>query len=390
MKNSRKPLNNDPETTSAADMFRALEFAHYAERFRDKIFVIGIAAETPFQNLLLDLKVLAGYGIQVALVLPDPAIQMESLIVQSNKRGTRFHLSMLTDVLFQSNGQPLNLDFGRIQAVLGKGKTPVIAFHTDLPDTGELSHTFLLAGEVALRLKADKLFLAGAGLEPLIGPYAGSHVLASEMDELQQRLPAGDARAYAALFGFIQEQLARGIPDIVLIEDKSSHLFREVFTHDGAGILFNQVERSRVRQAQTRDVTDIGLLLKGEIEEGRLLPVDENEIESEVAAYWVYEIDGLLVGTARLKDYGKFAELAQFATLPRYRGKGRARELAQRLLEEAAERKIKSLFALSTDKRMWRFFQSLGFTEVERSKLPQEWRDRYDMTRPSRSFLMEL
>ncbi len=155
-------------------------------------------------------------------------------------------------------------------------------------------------------------------------------------------------------------------------------------------MLFNQEERALIRRARHRDVTDIGLLFRMEIEEGRILPVDENEVDANIEAYWVYEIDGLLVGAARLKRYGEWAELAQFATLRRYRGKGRARELALRLMEEAGAQGVRRLFALSVDERMWHFFVSLGFQPAAREELPEAWRRQYDFSRPSRAFTREL
>jgi N-acetylglutamate synthase-like GNAT family acetyltransferase len=376
--------------SGSTDLFRALEFAHYAERFRGKVFVIGLTAETPFQHLLLDIKVLTGYHIQVVLVLPDPTFQLERLIAQSNSRGTRFHLSLLTDVLLQSPGGPSNLDFARIRTVLGNGNTPVIAFHLEEQDAPEVDRTFVLAGHVAAQLEADKLFLIAPGMAPLIAALPRSHVLAAEMETLLEHLPGSAAAQAAPLFRFIGEQLGRGISDLILLEDKPAHLFREVFTHDGAGILFNEVERARIRRAHHRDVTDIGLLFRMEIEEGRILPVDENEVEANIEAYWVYEIDGLLVGSARLKPYGEWAELAQFATLPRYRGKGRARELALRMEREAKDQGISRLFALSIDERMWQFFLSLDFQPAERERLPEVWRRNYDFNRPSRAFIKDL
>ena len=45
------------------ELFRALEFAHYAERFRGETFVIALPAGASFAELLLDFKVFAGYRI---------------------------------------------------------------------------------------------------------------------------------------------------------------------------------------------------------------------------------------------------------------------------------------------------------------------------------------
>ena len=88
--------------------------------------------------------------------------------------------------------------------------------------------------------------------------------------------------------------------------------------------------------------------------------------------------------------WGAFAEVAQFATLARYRGKGRARELAQHLVEAARQQGFHGVFALSLDERMWAFFQELGFREVPRETLPSRWAAQYDMGRPSRAFAKDL
>jgi len=47
-----------------ADLYRALEFSHYAERYRDNILAIAISLNTPFRDLALDFKVLTAYGMK--------------------------------------------------------------------------------------------------------------------------------------------------------------------------------------------------------------------------------------------------------------------------------------------------------------------------------------
>ena len=152
--------------SSEQELFHALELAHYANRFRDQIFVVGLSAETPVQDLLLDLKVLTGYRMQVALVLHDPTFSLERLIGVSNKRGTRFHLSLLTELLVGTGEEQPNLDFDRIRGVLSAGRTPIIAFQGELPAPAAIDRTYTLAGEVALLLGATKLFL----VSPMVTP----------------------------------------------------------------------------------------------------------------------------------------------------------------------------------------------------------------------------
>jgi len=372
------------------ELFQALEFAHYAERFRDKVFVIAFPKDTPFQELLLDIKVLVGYHIKVALVVPDPEFKLAEIVDTSNKRGTRFQLSLVTDALYNPHEGHIGIDLEKLKRTMAQGKSLVIAHHTDLAGDGPLEPTYLLAREVALRLQAHKLFLVSRSAAALEEAISRTHVTADELGGLTRRLGQPGLQNLTPLLRFIEESLEQGIPDIILLEGQSTKLFGEVFTHDGAGILFNPSGRALIRQAKVKDVTDINLLLNPEIEAGRILPVDENTVERNISNFWIYEVDGLLVGVARLKPYGTWAELAHFSTLPRYRGKGRARELALNMIEQARKLNTEAVFALSIDPRMWEFFQSLGFHETPRERLPQEWQSGYDFSRPSHAFLMEL
>jgi len=326
----------------------------------------------------------------VVLVLPDPSFNAERLVSVSNKRGTRFQLYMLTDVLAHGDDAAPQLDFPRLREALHAGRTPVVACHMTRPAAGGVDYPFVLGANLAAQLGAHKLFLVGQRLAPLIGGMERSHLLADEIPALHDRLAAQEGVPHVDVLPFVGESIRRGIPDIVLLEGKPTELFREVFTHDGAGVLFNRVVSAHIRQAQIKDITDISLLLKPEVEAGHIRPVDENQIERDIHLYWVYEIDGLLVGVARLKLYEDMAEMAQFATLPRYRGKGRARELALRLIRAATDLGVHGVFALSVDPRMWRFFESLGFQDTPREALPATWRAGYDMSRPSRAFVKEV
>ena len=372
------------------ELFQALEFAHYAERFRDKVFVIAFPKDIPFQQLLLDIKVLVGYHIKVVLVVPDPEFKLEEIITTANKRGTRMQLSLVTDALYQPHDGNLGIDLGKMGRVLAQGKSQVIAYHTDSPATFPIEATYSLAAEVALRLGAHKLFLIGRAAAELEEAISRTHVTLDELDTLRERLDAAGLGHLEPVLAFIGDFLQRGIPDIVLLEGRSTQLFGEVFTHDGAGILFNPARRALIRQAKVKDTTDIALLLRPEIVAGRILPVDENTVEQNISHFWIYEVDGLLVGVARLKLFGNWAELAHFSTLPRYRGKGRARELALNMIDQARKMRTEAVFALSIDPRMWEFFQSLGFHETPRERLPAEWQAQYDFSRPSHAFLLEL
>ena len=206
----------------ANDLIQAISFAHYAERFRDKLFVIGLTRNTSIRDLLLDFKVLAAYGIRVVLLAPDS--DLDKPIELSNTHGTRFRL-----------------------------------------------------------FPAEKL------------------------------------------------------------EDV-----------DG---------------------------------KARLLPVDENDIAADIGGFWLCEVDDQLVAVMRLKRYGTWAELGAATSLSRERGRRHSGALVVRLLDEAKKEGLAAVFVLGKDTRMASTFGALGFEEIDRSELPAQWKEHYDMSRPTRAFV---
>ena len=384
-----------PAESEARDLFRALELAHYAERFRDDVFVAALPEGVLFREMLLDVKVLTGYHIRLVLVCHESAAIVGPSIEVANKRGGRFRLCPL-DFTGQTPAEET------LRQSLAEGAIPVVASRDGLEEgvaSGIVKGggdgpggdpVFALAGNLAQSLGARKLFLFDHRVEFLLHRLQRSSVQSIELEALRDSLAhAGEERA-AELCVFIAARLAGGIPDVVVLEPRGGQMFKEAFTYEGAGLLCNATRESRIRRGMPRDVTDIGLLLRPEFEAGRIRAWSENEIEANIDNYWLYEMDGKVVGLACLKPHGVEGELAQFATLPRFRGKGRAGELALHLIEEARGQGMKKVFALSIDERMWGFFTGLGFRAIDRGELPEAWRRNYDMNRPSRAFILEL
>jgi N-acetylglutamate synthase-like GNAT family acetyltransferase len=60
------------------------------------------------------------------------------------------------------------------------------------------------------------------------------------------------------------------------------------------------------------------------------------------------------------------------------------------MIAAARDAKKERVFALTIEPRVAAFFRSLGFEEVERRALPQQWQAHYDFSRPSRAFQLRL
>ena len=178
--------------------------------------------------------------------------------------------------------------------------------------------------------------------------------------------------------------------DIILLEAKVGTLFQEIFSHRGAGTLFSREYSNVFRQAKPSDTSDIALLMKPYIRNGAILSVTEDKIIESLNDYYVYTVNGQIVATAKLTDYGESSEIGKICTLPRYQRKGRARAISEKIIELAKSRGKKWVFSLSTQEKMFVFFRQLGFLEVPREELPDEWKKGYDFSRPSRSFRLDL
>ncbi len=372
-----------------ADLYKALEFAHYAERFREEILVIALSRNTPFQDLVLDFKVLASHRIRLVIIAPDPNFELGREVALSNTHGTNFNLIQAQEPQNSDSGG-LTVNLGQVRAALSDGETPIVVHHGITTQTSKIESVEGLVSDIALGLQAKKLLAVGQQTQALEDLLSRTRVTYEELQNLYVRLRELDMAGYEPRLRFVQTMLERGIPEIAYLVGTPGRICQEVFTHEGAGILFSKIGHTRIRQAELRDISDIAFQLRPQIEAGRILPVEENTIAQNLENFWVYEIDGQVVALMRIKDYGDWIEIATGVTLFRDRKFGRASELFLHLLEEAKNRKKKGVFGVGIDPRMEKRLLSLGFREVEHRELPQAWQDQYDFSRPSRAFAMEL
>ncbi len=244
----------------------------------------------------------------------------------------------------------------------------------------------VLGREIAVSLGARRLLLVTSEAAAILGDTHRPHVTRAEAEALA----AVAEPRHRGTWAFILGLLDAGVGGVVVLEGEPGVVFEELFTHQGAGVLVGGELSEEVRKATLADAADISLLLRAEIERGVVRPFTEEQLLASVDQHLVYAIDGIVVGTARLAPYGPWAELSRFATLPRYRGRGRARTLGLALIDWGRAAGYSDLFALSIDERMWRFFEGLGFEPVPRESLPEAWQRGYDFSRPSRAFHRRL
>ena len=370
-------------------MLRALELFHYGNRYRDELFVIAVPKASRLAELALDLRLLNAAQIWTLLVVETgnvghSAEDLELEVEQLARRG-------LSLVYLPSStvGQRRVL----VQEELALGHVPVVSVHEPggAPTVRQkFSESLLWKAAVhwGSKLQARKVFFLSEfrGLE--VGGRLTYHVSPSEIEHL---LTSGEETNLGAerLAFLLEENIATSL-SITLVEAKAGRLFSEVFTHRGKGTLITKHYPDEIRRGRLGDVTELSLLMRPSILAGLILPTSDDDIAKSINEFFVYTVNEALVACARLIDYGDGAELAKFCTLPRYQGKGRARDLTKQMIEEARRQGKRFVFALSIAPKMWEFFLGLGFQEVPRETLPEEWKGHYDFSRPSKAVRLNI
>jgi amino-acid N-acetyltransferase len=98
------------------------------------------------------------------------------------------------------------------------------------------------------------------------------------------------------------------------------------------------------------------------------------EIFEAIRDFYVFVDDGRVIGAAALNIcWEDLAEVRSLVVHEEYGGRGIGHQLVEACLEEARRLGIGRVFALTYQQR---FFEKLGFAEIEKSELPQKiWRD---------------
>lgn len=125
------------------------------------------------------------------------------------------------------------------------------------------------------------------------------------------------------------------------------------------------------RHARIADVPAISRLVAGFAAQGLMLPRSTGELYEKVRDYLVAEAEtGELVGCAAVHiDTAAIGELKALAVAPSVHRRGVGRALVAGCLEEARQLGLERLFCLTYQVD---FFSRLGFTRVDRSRLPEK------------------
>jgi amino-acid N-acetyltransferase len=114
-----------------------------------------------------------------------------------------------------------------------------------------------------------------------------------------------------------------------------------------------------IRRAAPADVDSLHRFIAPFVEQGRLLPRTQDELEELTETGFLAETDGHIVGFAALEIYSpKLAELRSLAVAAEYQGRGIGKALVRACAELAREQRIFEVMAITSSDE---FFKHCGF-----------------------------
>lgn len=411
----------------------------YVPDFRDRVFVINIDAaviDSPnFGNLIQDIAVLRSLNIRIAIshgvstelrrhaatfgielsdydgsgVTDEPTLRaaIQSSYQLSHKlleglsardlpaemgNGALAHpRGIIQGVDHQWTGEIERFDVARVRTLMNSEIIPVFP---PLGFDGE-GRTFRvnsdgLAAELAGSLGAAKILF----LTEREGIYHRGELIREILpDKLEGLLQNNEldatsvSKAASAILA-----IEKGVPRAHIINGIiDERLLQELFSNEGVGSLVYDNQYKRMRRATLGDAPRISALTQKSMERAELVARSESIIENSYQDFFLYELDGNLVGCVALHlGDGAMAELACLCVSPGHENLGIGRRLIEYVKQVARDQGASRLFALST--RAYAYLETKGgFEQGRPDDLPENRRSEYlESNRRSRILVCQL
>ena len=304
-------------------------------------------------------------------------------------------LGIRDGVDYEHTGEVRRIDAEAIRQRLADGAI-VLASPLGYSPTGEVFS--LRAEEVATAIATE----VGAAKLVFLSEEPG---VVDDRGALVRELTLDEARSFAAADDGAQDRrdapanrlrhairaCRDGVRRIHIIDRRiDGALLLELFSRDGVGTMINADRYDSIRRADIDDIGGILELIRPLEESGVLVRRSREKLEREIAHFNVVERDGAVVACAAMYPYpdDRLAELACLAVDDAYRGGQYGERLLTLAEREARDAGAERLFVLTTRAAHW--FRERGFTEADRSMLPDERQALYNLQRRSRVLVRAL
>ena len=330
---------------------------------------------------------------QLSYSLPNTPMSGSRLRIASGNFVTAQPWGVEEGIDFQHTGTVRRIDSNAINAQLNLGNL-VLLSPLGYSPTGEIFNLLAeqVATEAAIALRADKLIIL---MEEDQLRNTRKQIIANlDPAAAEQLVTTGKRKLSADACTHLMSAVKacrHGVSRNHLISRREvGGLLRELFTRAGAGTLVSAEPPDTPRPATIDDVSSILELIKPLEESGVLVRRSREQLELEIANFWVIEKENTLIACAAFYPYPQeeLAELACVAVDEDYAGDNRGDQLLDALEIQAKASGIKGIFVLTTHTAHW--FRERSFAASDLDDLPMKKRELYNYQRNSKVFLKRL
>lgn len=400
----------------------------YVPQFRDHIFVVAvdgsIVDDENFPNVLTDLAVLRSLHIRVVLVhgigrqLKRLATQQDIAITDAYGGGPtdaptlKLALEVSAQVSHQiiegltqaglkcalsnavravpvgivrgvdqlQTGRVEKLDVDLFKQLLNLDIVPVVPpVGFDRDGHSLRINSDHLASELAIRLQASKLIFLTPHQGLLMGGQIEANIPLEQLETVLEKNAERIDERVRSKAQYAARALEAGTPRAHILDGRVfGGLLTEIFDKVGVGTMIHANEYQQIRHARKKDAQAIYNITRTGVKSEQLRQRTREQIEREIEQYYVYEIDGSVIGCACLQPFEdtNAAELASVFVTPFYQGRGVGKKLAEYACLEAQRRGWTRVVALTT--QGYSFFRNVcGFEDGTVEDLPPARREDY-------------
>ena len=163
----------------------------------------------------------------------------------------------------------------------------------------------------------------------------------------------------------------------------------EIFSDLGSGTMIYSSNYGKLRAMERNDIAGVLTLIQPFVKKGILLPRTEEQLETQLNDYIVYELDGGIRACSALHVYdNKQAEIAAVAVDETCAHIGIGPKIMDFLISRAKQLSLDSVFVLTTQTTDW--FESLGFKSDNINTLPEKRKALWSPSRGSKLLRLKL
>nr|WP_318660732.1 GNAT family N-acetyltransferase [uncultured Treponema sp.] len=328
---------------------------------------------------------------------------------------------VINGIDYGTTGEIESINTASIKEILNDGFVPILPC-IGWSSTGKPYNisSLTLATQIAVNLEADKLFfiLPDTHLDPkefnipkdvhLTPDY---NIPAMDLKEISSFIKLNKSKTASALktsgkskekkeiskqekilelFSLAKDACKNGVSRVHILDGFIDGILPcEIFSSIGSGTMIYNDEYSGFRAMTLNDISSVLSLMDPFVKQKILLPRTKISLTENLSDYIVYQVDGGIHACASLHVYSPSqAEIAGVAVDESYSKLGIGVKLINYLLKKAKDKKIKSVFVLTTQTADW--FEKLGFKSDSIDSIPAERKANWSPQRNSKVLRIKL